>query len=124
MANELTGPTPTTSTVVPSVEPARGPRVAEVCASLQRRRCRQWFDAAGDPRSLAQWWRCSSGPVAPVGGGSGLVQTRPGRRPSRRHDEAMASWIVGDRAVLASASPRYGPMNRERLPGQTATAGP
>lgn len=123
MANELTGPPPTTSTVVPSIEPAMGPRVAEACASLQCGRCRQWFDA-GDPRVLAEWWLCSSCQVALLGRGSGPVPTRPRRRPSGRHEEAMASWIVGDRAVLASASRGHGPMSWERLPGQTAPASP
>ena len=124
MANELTGSAPTTSTVVPSIEPARGPRVAEACASFQCGRCRQWFDAAGDPRVLAEWWLCSSCHVALFGRVSGPVQTRPRRRPSRRHEEAMASWTGGDRAALASASPGRGPMNRERLPDHAATASP
>jgi hypothetical protein len=123
MANELTGQAPTTSTVVASVEPARGGRVAEACASLLCGRCREWFDAARDPRVLAEWWLCSSH-VARLGRGSGPLLPGPRRPPSRRHEEAMASWIVGDRAVLASASPGHRPSNRERLPGHTGTASP
>lgn len=122
MVNELTGPAPTASTIVASVEPARGRRVAEACASLLCGRFREWFDAAGDPRVLAEWWLCSSH-VARLGRGRGPVHAGPRRRPSRRHEEALASWIVGDRAVLASASPGRR-SNRERLPGHTGMASP
>jgi hypothetical protein len=57
MANELTGPAPTTSTVVcPSNR--RGDRAAPRCAPLFSAGDADRFDAVGDPTVLVEWWLC------------------------------------------------------------------